>query len=41
MIAVAIAEAFSIRNALIYAAGGGLVGTFCYLGLVPFDTSAE
>jgi hypothetical protein len=32
-----ITEAFSIRGALAYAIGGGLVGLACYLGLVPFD----
>jgi hypothetical protein len=32
-----ITEAFSIRSALAYAIGGGLVGLACYLGLVPFD----
>ncbi|MGB6432965.1 MAG: hypothetical protein WA832_16865 [Bradyrhizobium sp.] len=37
MVAVAITEAFYIRGALTYAAGGGLVGLACYLGLVPFD----
>jgi hypothetical protein len=38
MIVVLITEAFSIRGALTYAIGGGLVGLACYLGLVPFDT---
>ena len=38
MIVAAITEAFSIRGALTYAVGGGLVGLACYLGLVPFDT---
>ena len=38
MIVVAITEAFYIRGVLTYAAGGGLVGLACYLGLVPFDT---
>ena len=38
MIVVLITEAFSIRSALTYAVGGGLVGLACYLGLVPFDT---
>jgi hypothetical protein len=38
MIVAAITEAFSIRGALTYAIGGGLVGLACYLGLVPFDT---
>src|SRR5579863_1702109 len=37
MIVVVITEAFYIRSALAYAAGGGLVGLACYLGLVPFD----
>ncbi|MFZ0762666.1 MAG: hypothetical protein WBV83_21095 [Bradyrhizobium sp.] len=37
MVVVAITEAFYIRGALTYAAGGGLVGLACYLGLVPFD----
>jgi hypothetical protein len=37
MIVAAITEAFSIRGALTYAVGGGLVGLACYLGLVPFD----
>jgi hypothetical protein len=37
MLVVAITEAFYIRSALTYAAGGGLVGLACYLGLVPFD----
>jgi hypothetical protein len=37
MIVAAITEAFYIRGALTYAVGGGLVGLFCYLGLVPFD----
>jgi hypothetical protein len=37
MIVVLITEAFSIRGALTYAVGGGLVGLACYLGLVPFD----
>src|SRR6202165_4756368 len=37
MIVAAITEAFSIRGALSYALGGGLVGLACYLGLVPFD----
>jgi len=40
MIVVAITEAFYIRGALTYAAGGGLVGLACYLGLVPFDPEA-
>jgi hypothetical protein len=39
LIVVLITEAFSIRNALVYAIGGALVGVACYLGLVPFDTS--
>jgi hypothetical protein len=38
MIVAAITEAFYIRGVLTYAAGGGLVGLACYLGLVPFDT---
>jgi hypothetical protein len=38
MIVVLITEAFSVRSALTYAVGGGLVGLGCYLGLVPFDT---
>lgn len=33
-IVVAITETFSIRGALTYAAGGGLLGLACYLGLV-------
>jgi hypothetical protein len=37
MIVAAITEAFYIRGALTYAAGGGVVGLLCYLGLVPFD----
>jgi hypothetical protein len=37
MIVAAITEAFSIRGALTYAVGGGLVGLLCYLALVPFD----
>src|SRR5579864_9444024 len=37
MIVVVITEAFYIRSALAYAAGGGIVGLACYLGLVPFD----
>src|SRR5882724_10480495 len=37
MIVVAITEAFYIRGALTYAAGGAAVGMACYLGLVPFD----
>src|ERR1700692_922576 len=37
MIVAAITETFSIRGALIYAVGGGLVGLACYLGLVAFD----
>lgn len=39
LIIVAITEAFSIRSALAYAAGGGAVGLACYLGLIPFDTT--
>ena len=38
MVVVAITEAFYIRSALTYAAGGALVGLACYLGLVPFDS---
>src|SRR5690349_12398422 len=38
MIVALITETFSIRGALTYAIGGGLVGLACYLGLVPFDT---
>ena len=38
MIVALVTEAFSIRGALTYAIGGGLVGLACYLGLVPFDT---
>jgi hypothetical protein len=37
MIVAAITEAFYIRRVLAYAAGGGVVGLACYLGLVPFD----
>jgi len=37
MIVVAITEAFYVRSALTYAAGGALAGLACYLGLVPFD----
>ena len=37
LIVVLITEAFSIRSALAYAIGGGVVGAACYLGLVPFD----
>src|SRR5437763_11310771 len=37
LLLVLITEAFDIRGALAYAAGGGLVGLACYLGLVPFD----
>jgi hypothetical protein len=37
MIVVLLTEAFYIRSALAYAAGGGIVGLACYLGLVPFD----
>ncbi len=37
MLVVALTEAFYIRGALTYAAGGGVVGLACYLGLVPFD----
>jgi len=38
MVVVAITEAFYIRAALTYAAGGGVAGLACYLGLIPFDT---
>ena len=38
MIVAAITEAFSIRGALTYAVGGGLVGLACYLGLIPFHS---
>ena len=37
MIVVLITEAFYIRGALTYAAGGAMVGLTCYLGLIPFD----
>lgn len=37
LVVVLVTEAFSIRSALAYAIGGGLVGVGCYLGLVPFD----
>jgi len=37
LLVVLITEAFSIRGALTYAAGGALAGLACYLGLVPFD----
>jgi hypothetical protein len=37
MVIAVVTEAFSIRSALAYAVGGGLVGLACYLGLVPFD----
>ena len=37
MLIALITEAFSIRSVLAYAIGGGVVGTACYLGLVPFD----
>jgi len=37
LVVVLITETFSIRSALAYAIGGGLVGVACYLGLVPFD----
>ena len=37
MIVAAITEAFYVRSALAYAAGGAIVGLACYLGLVPFD----
>ena len=35
-----ITEAFYIRRLLIYAIGGGLAGSPCYLAFVPFDTDA-
>jgi hypothetical protein len=38
MIVAALTEALNIRSMLAYAAGGGIVGLACYLGLVPFDT---
>jgi hypothetical protein len=38
MVVVAITEAFYVRSALAYAAGGAIVGLGCYLGLVPFDS---
>src|SRR3954467_4564581 len=38
MLIAAISEALYIRSALAYAAGGGLVGLACYLGLVPFHS---
>src|SRR3954468_374177 len=37
LLVVLVTEAFYIRSALAYAAGGGVVGLACYLGLVPFD----
>jgi hypothetical protein len=37
MLIAAITEAFAIRGALTYAAGGALAGAICYLGMVPFD----
>src|SRR6059058_2887822 len=37
LLVVAITEAFCIMSVLAYAAGGGLVGLACYLGLVRFD----
>ncbi len=37
LIVVTITEAFHIRSALAYAAGGAVIGMACYLGLVPFD----
>jgi hypothetical protein len=40
LIVVAITESFSIRSILAYAIGGGVVGLACYLGLVPFNTTA-
>lgn len=39
MVALAVTEAFSIRSALAYAAGGGLAGLASYLALIPFDTT--
>jgi hypothetical protein len=33
-----ITEAFSIRSVLAYAMGGALVGTACYLSILPFNT---
>jgi hypothetical protein len=38
MVVVATTEAFYVRSALAYAAGGAVVGLACYLGLVPFDS---
>jgi hypothetical protein len=40
MIVVAITEAFYVRSALAYAAGGAVVGLACYLGLVPFNSDS-
>lgn len=37
LITVIITEAFEIRSALAYAAGGALAGVLCYLGLLSFD----
>ncbi len=37
LITVIITEAFDIRSALAYAAGGALAGALCYLGLLSFD----
>lgn len=34
LVVVLITEAFSIRSALAYAIGGGLVGVACYLGQI-------
>jgi hypothetical protein len=33
-------EALNIRSVLAYAIGGAVVGLACYLGLIPFDTTA-
>src|ERR1700692_491429 len=41
MIVAAITEAFSIRGALTYAVGGGLVCLACYLGLGAFDSETS
>jgi hypothetical protein len=38
LIAILIFEALSIRNLLVHAAAGGIVGLFC-LALFPFDTA--
>jgi hypothetical protein len=37
LVIMLITEAFSIRSALAYAIGGGVVGLACYLGLIPFN----